>query len=323
MKTHMPMQKSPAAKETKGRRFVRKFKRVAKVFGTLLGGGLIITANAQAPDNAKAPASAPSGKQIEITMADLGSRVPDNTYMAPTVGNDTLTHYYANNAKTAKKIEPGPDPNAPFKVEGGWAESVEIRHDSLICNNYKVKGRQVLFGGTPVGKFLRARGIDPNNKSIKGAELTEIDANTQCAGIVFESNGKSLLYYSVANTITSKVAVNAISASDGSIPFGHKGAIFTASDGTLLASTPTTLLIIKPTGDRWYVEEINYTMKFGAGEDFTRPTFRNYQGLVMILDPTLVATNQYMLFNSDIMKLDLIDNIPKDAPAQLGMNISK
>jgi hypothetical protein len=79
-------------------------------------------------------------------------------------------------------------------------------------------------------------------------------------GTPMDGRGVHLIYKSGILTITDKKSVMT-GAADGSTIFTQDGAIFVAKDGSIVATTPTTLLLITS----GYAKSTTYEQLFGAG----------------------------------------------------------
>lgn len=275
-----------------------RFARRAVLFAGLAAGIIAPSlSSAQGKDIAKAFPSQ-DGDKNKIALTTAGEKLlPKNTLVLPDTApvpsytrNVTPVGGVPENAtadgKDAKKIEP--DPNGPFKVEGGWAESVEIRNDSLIFNKVEVNGKKATYGGAPIGEFLMSRGIVPENRSIKSSELREINADNRCGAIVFVSNGKSLLYYLTTNLTKNDFGAVAVSASDGSVPFEHKEALIVSLDGSAFTLTPTTFLGLIPVKDKFLKIDMTFSEIVGQTiPPFEKPVIDIKNGKVRIRDRTI------------------------------------
>jgi len=96
-------------------------------------------------------------------------------------------------------------------------------------------------------------------------------------------------------------------APDHSKIFTHDGAICVLSDGTVVASTPTTLIAIGPKGIK---DDKNYDKELGEGDDLKLPMIRtvlrgNYE-FAEITD-NLTMSTQYMLYDPTYQRLKLYD----------------
>ena len=290
MVTHK--QQKPNVSKPAGRKFAahkagkgRKIARAAgRVFLGLLGIGTPLLLNAQAKD-AQLPINPAQEKVIYVASADRG--LPAGTYVAPvTDGKDTLQNLAMNErTKDAKKIEPGPDPNQK------WCDGIAIENGKLIFKGVSAHGKRgdaIL----PFADFLEMFGIsDATTENIKWEKIVTI-AGAKKAFFVVETETKSVLItsnpdFENADSTWGK----AIFSKDGSRIFTHERATLINDDGTVLATTPTTLLFIRG-GERGLKFEMVYNKLLGNGPDLTNPTIERYKSDRDIINELLILPEQ-------------------------------
>ena len=100
---------------------------------------------------------------------------------------------------------------------------------------------------------------------------------------------------------TEKSAVTSLSAKDGSKIFTQRDAIFVSKDGSIVATTPTTLLIITSTEGF----SIAYQSLFGNIPPLENPTISasNDQNIVLIRDPTMTNATSKVRLELDLNTL--------------------
>ncbi|MCX6771157.1 MAG: hypothetical protein NTX79_03815 [Candidatus Micrarchaeota archaeon] len=289
-------QKQTISKRT-GRESNSKFRHAARktgrFFGMLFTGGALLTAlSGHTQDTTSAPASKPTDKRFEITMANAGKDLPlganaANTYVVPakdspdTVGNRMV----AARAKPAggKNMEPGPDPNQK------WCDGIEIENGQMIFRGIEKDGRHG-SASIDIKAFLEKYGLfDATTNSIKWQQFRVINGEKKVYFVV-EANGMSVLItsnpdFEKGNDTWGK----AVFASDGTKIFTQLGTMFATDDGSIVATTPTTLLIIQ-TGINGKKFAHTYKEMFKEDVILKAPTFeKSAKDVVEMRDETLVT----------------------------------
>ncbi len=143
------------------------------------------------------------------------------------------------------------------------------------------------------------------NEHLKWQDFREIEVTNdkgktelrKVAYYVIEKNGVSQLIQDVPEFREKDIGyISVKEAPDHSKIFTHDGAICVLSDGTIVASTPTTLLAIGPKGIK---DDKNYDIELGEGPDLIRPTISRFNSskfeYAHIDDETMPG--QFMLYD--------------------------
>lgn len=146
-----------------------------------------------------------------------------------------------------------------IKIVGNKTFNVEIRDDSLYIRN---------FGGLDFAvdiKRARNMGIleTSSTKEIRQLHYQSVGKRGSGVYIIFEYG----ITFVVPDVQRERLKGVHTRSPDGSKIFLHDGAIYVAPDGSIIATTPTTLLMITPN------EAISYTYReiFGVDLNLKRP----------------------------------------------------
>ena len=262
-----PEHKESAAKKPKtprNGRFVRNLLLTAGIATGIIAPSLL---NAQ--DNIKRPINKPTDKQNEIMIAAAGESTPANTYTVP--------------ARDGKSL--GSDPSQK------WCDGIEIANGELTFKGINIHGRRG-NATVDVKGFFDTFGItDATTENIKWVEFRIINGEKK-AYFVVETELMSVLVTSNPDfEKTNDTWGKAMLATDISKIFTHPGAIYIATDGAVVATTPTTLIIIQagPYGKKF---SRTYKKMFGEEVDnlknprFNRSTIEN---TVELRDETFIT----------------------------------
>lgn len=199
------------------------------------------------------------------------------------------------NSSALTKTVAGPDTVAPGsnhsvapKIIGKKTFEVDLKNGILTFSNVKK-------GSETVTVDIDLRSINSNinpNAEIKQRLYTK---SGDGVFLIFESG--ILAAFPESNDGKSKIAYT--SSSDGSKIFGHRGATFLSEDGSILATTPTTLLLLNSNNKD--VVEVTYKTLFGDVPLLVMPVFS--QG-------------------KDKNHVDLRDEIIKDGDKQVKITIT-
>ena len=147
-------------------------------------------------------------------------------------------------------------------VVGEVAKDVEVKDGKLYINNINI-GKNNVNIVTSIEDELQVRAKLPKN-AITVLPITKIG---NCYLLIFENmiiTGKIMPGQKTMNMMVALV-------DDSSKIFTHSGAIFLAKDSSIIATTPTTLLIIMPTK----AVSRTYKSMFGAIPPLQKPVFDN------------------------------------------------
>jgi hypothetical protein len=150
----------------------------------------------------------------------------------------------------------------PSEPEQKWCDGIEIENDRLIFKGIH-KGKKVRDAIIPFVDFLSKFGIaDATTKDIVWKTFRIINGEKK-AFFVIEKNGISVLVTSNPDfEKNDDTWGKGLVATDKTKIFLNEGAIFITEDGSMAATTSTTLLIIC-SGKSGEKREINYTKTFG------------------------------------------------------------
>lgn len=173
------------------------------------------------------------------------------------------------NSSALTKTVAGPDTVAEGtnhsvapKIIGKKTFEVDLKNGILTFSHVK-KGSETVTIDMDLRKLNS--NINPNAE-IKQRIYTKSDDGVF---LIFESG--ILAAFPEPNNIDGKGTIAYTSASDGSKIFGHRGATFLSEDGSILATTPTTLLILNPNNKD--VIEVSYKTLFGDVSPLVMPVF--------------------------------------------------
>ena len=246
-----PDRLNAAKKPGKTGRFARRAGLVAGITLGIIAPSLL---------KSQSPGPAPDDKRNEITLASASNSLPANTYTVPaTDGKDTLTHYYANaNAKKKAEVEPGSPP------EQRWCEGIAIENGKLIFKGISAHGKTG-SASVDISKWLKVAGLtDVTTENIKWHEFRIINGEKK-AYFVIETESISVLMSSNPDFEKGDDTWGkAVCATDRTKILRNPGAVFVTEDGTIVATTPTTLLMIQTGIDG---KKFSRTYKEMFGED--------------------------------------------------------
>jgi hypothetical protein len=213
-------------------------------------------------------------------------------------------------------IKSAGDPGAkPMPAQKSWCEGIGIANGEIIF-------KQVLYNGrlANVGFILDLSDYGINgtitNEHLKWQNFREIEVTNDkgkpeiknVAYFVIEKDGASVLIIDMPKFKKNDAGgFLALQTSDGSKIFTeYEGAICILSDGTAVASSPTTLVAGNLNGIK---DEKVYDKALGEGPDMVSPKIEGYVKsnieFAKITDDSMPG--QYMLYENGTKKLFLID----------------
>ena len=190
------------------------------------------------------------------------------------------------------------------KTENKWCDGLVIEKGTLIFNGVGVRGKNgdVIIN---IKNLLDAVGIaDATTENIKWQEFRIISGEKKAYFVVETKTSSVLITVGSDFEKSDETRTRVIVARDLSRIFTHMGSILISDDGTVIASTPTTLLIIQ-SGLNGKTKQVVYNEEFGKGPAFTNPTITNSNGDDMIVDPTM--PDQYILLDHNKLTIGLYD----------------
>jgi hypothetical protein len=180
----------------------------------------------------------------------------------------------------SKKIE-------PYEANQKWCDGIEIINDSLIFKNTNVNGN----GGdvyVNIRSFLHEYVLDgattenikwQETKIIDGKKLAFFEIETKDNSVLVTSN----LEFGTGNSAWGK----AIFARDDTKIFPHDSAKYISSDGTVIAATSTTILIIPP-GKTGRLTRLTLSQLVGSDSpQMQKPEIFELSGWYVIKDPVM------------------------------------
>ena len=241
-----------------------KIGRFARRLGLVAGiaTGIIAPSLSSAQDHIKKQVNTPADSPAQITMASAGERAPANTYVVPTTDGKDTTANLAMNARAKpdgeKKMEPGPDPSLK------WCDGIAIEDGKLIFRGVSAHEKHG-DASVDISKLLEVVGLtDATTANIKWQQLRIINGEKK-AYFVVETERMSVLMSSNPDFEKGDDTWGrALYAPDGTKIFSNSDAICVTDDGSVVATTPTTLLIIQ-TGMKG--KKFAHTYKEMFGED--------------------------------------------------------
>lgn len=200
-----------------------------------------------------------------------------------------------------------------IKIVGEKTFDIDIRGDSLYILNVKFADGRVVSAGKDKKEILAKMGLkNATSKDIKEIiYTTEFETSLKKAYIIFETG----IMEAVDRLEDLKnIFGHHIVADDRSKIFTHENAIFLAKDGSIVATTPTTLLVITPN----YKLSVTYESLFGAIPPFKKPTISEGRtlGEVFIRDETMRNETNAVRLELDMKTLEI--TVAKDILALLG-----
>jgi hypothetical protein len=233
-------------------------------------------------------------------MAARGEGLPANTYVAaPAPATDGEGKKAAGGGTSLE-----PDPSQK------WCDGIAIENGQLIFKGIEKNGRR-WNASVDISKFFELYLLinGATTDDIKWYALRIEDKNI--AYIVIETESNSVLLKSFsdlgdANESWGKV----IFAKDGTKIFVGESAIYIAKDGTIVATTPTTILIIQK-GENGRVKNWTYEeIAGGPVPPLVSPVLDEENGWVRIRDPTIKDEkgNKYkILLDTDSMRAAIVE----------------
>ncbi|MEM2137508.1 MAG: hypothetical protein QW568_00280 [Candidatus Anstonellaceae archaeon] len=235
------------------------------------------------------------------------------TFVLPKIGlsqgKDTKPAIAMNDPKGAQGKLKVPE-NGEKKILGSENfEKVELRDGILYITNIKYAGR--------------VQDLDINLRSIRKQIKEKLGEKAMTAfpeqiplgiiGTQLKGDGVYLIFESGILWLSSE-KTGIVGAADGSKIFLHEGAIYVAPNGSIVATTPTTLLIITST----YAKSFRYD-SFEGAPNLTNPSFvQEKEGQTIYLtDASLVYDGKELVYSIQL-KRDDFDLIIIEKPLTFG-----
>ena len=263
-----------------------KGKKILKTAGKVLGGVLVGALMTSLPLKSSGQNARDDGQDTKNIPVVASANVPLLVLIYNATGEDL--------SKSAAKVKPGTTPTDDPKQK--WCEGIEIENGNLIFKGIH-KGNDVGDAITGVEDFLAKFGVPgATTKDIIWTAFRTINGQKK-AYFIIEKNGISLL--ATSNPDFEKIEGTwgkGLCADDNTKIFTHPGAILITEDGTIVATTPTTLLTIDP-GENGFKSQVYYRKYLGNGPDLISP-FITLEG-----EFAKISDNETMTSNEGILKI--------------------